>query len=138
MRYWHGGAPGLKAGDLIVPPPPGAVGHLVDGCAVCEARRAGQQLPDDDNNPTWVYVTTDREYARLYAAGYPRGALYVVDPVGDLYDRTGEHDPMPSWGCSSARVLSVYDPVVTLTDRQVRRWKRLSGWRPAALRGGIR
>lgn len=97
-RYWHGGAPGLKPGDLITPQPSGAGGHLVDGCPTCEARKAGTPLDSDDNNPDWVYVTTDREYARLYAAGYPRGGLYQVEPVGEMHDRTGDHDPLPSWG----------------------------------------
>lgn len=125
MRYWHGGVPDLKPGDLITPPPPGQGPHLVDGCAVCEARRAGMPLATDDNNPDWVYITTDREYARLYAAGWPRGALYQVEPIGALHDRSA-HDPLPSWGVAAARVLVVYDPVVTLTASQVRRMRRLA------------
>lgn len=129
-RYWHGGAPGLKPGDLITPRPQGDTSHLVDGCPTCEARKAGHQLAEDDNNPSWVYVTTDREYARLYAAGYPRGDLYRVEPIGELHDRTGDHDPVPSWGVESARVLVVYDAVVNLTPKQARqmraRWERAS------------
>lgn len=124
-RYWHGGAPGLRPGDLIEPRPVGDTRHLVDGCPTCEARRNGTQLDSDDNDPHMVYVTTDREYARVYAAGYPHGALYRVDPVGDLTDRA-EHDFAPSWGCQSARVLAVYDAYVTMTrkqlERAMRRW----------------
>lgn len=126
-RYWHGGAPGLKPGDLITPRPQNDTGHLVDGCPTCEARKAGAQLATDDNNPDWVYVTTSREYARLYAAGYPRGTLYQVEPIGEMHDRTGEHDPEPSWGVESARVLVVYDPVVVPTASQWRRWSRMAG-----------
>lgn len=128
-RYWHGGAPGLRPGDLITPRPDSDTRHLVDGCPTCEARKAGQQLADDDNNPELVYITTDREYARLYAAGYPRGALYRVQPIGELTDRLhGEHDPVPSWGCTSARVLTVYDAVVTLTPKQLRQMRKR--WTP--------
>ncbi len=123
-RYWHGGASGLRPGDVISPRGSNDLDHLVDGCTVCEARRAGQQLANDDNNPAWVYVTTHREYARIYAAGYPRGALYVVDPLGEMHDRTGEHDPVPSWGVERARVLSVYDAVVIPSRGQMRRWLR--------------
>lgn len=123
-RYWHGGAPGLKPGDSIHPRQPGDDQHLVDGCRTCEARRRGEPLADDDNDPGLVYVTTDRDYARIYAAGYPRGGLYVVEPLGELIDRTGLHDPAPSYGCAEARVLSVYDPLVRLSDRQVRRLQR--------------
>jgi hypothetical protein len=123
-RYWHGGAPDLKPGDIIEPRPDSDGRHLVDGCPTCEARRRGEPLATDDNDPGLVYVTTDRDYARIYAAGYPRGGLYVVEPIGELTDRTGTHDPAPSWGCASARVLSVYDPLVTLSDREVRRLMR--------------
>lgn len=117
-RYWHGGAPGLRPGDLIEPQPLGDGAHLVNGCPTCEARRQGEQLPDDDLDPSKVYVTTEREYARIYAAGYPRGALYRVEPVGDLEPSP---DPVPSWGCNAARVIAVYDPLVILTPAEVRR-----------------
>lgn len=118
MRYFHGGTPGLKVGDLIEPRQPGDAGHLVDGCPTCEARKSGQPLPTDNLDPSKVYVTTDREYARIYAAGYPNGALYVVEPMGDL---TPSPDPVPSWGCSAAFVTGVYDAVVRMTPAQVRR-----------------
>ena len=118
MRFFHGGAPGLRVGDLIEPRPAEDTAHLVDGCPVCETRRTGAPLDTDDNDPTLVYVTTDREYARVYAAGYPDGGLYVVEPVGDL---TPSPDPVPSWGCPAARVTGVYDPLVRLTPQQIRR-----------------
>jgi hypothetical protein len=117
--YYHGGAPGLRIGDVIEPRPAGDEGHLVDGCPTCEARRRGEPLPEDDNIAELVYVTTDRDYARIYAAGYPRGALYRVEPLGDLVDRS-EHDPAPSWGCGSARVLAVLDPLVIMAPKRVR------------------
>lgn len=122
-RYWHGGKPGLRPGDLIEPTTGDE--HLLDGCPVCEARRAGQQLADDPNDPTKVYVTTDREYARIYAAGYPDGGLYVVEPIGPM-ERTTD-DEEPSWAVSSARVLRVYDPLVRLDAKQVRRIVRRYG-----------
>lgn len=120
-RYWHGGIPGLKPGDTIDPPT--GTDHLLDDCPVCEARRRGEQLAEDDNDPSMVYVTTDRDYARIYAAGYPRGALYVVEPVGTLHSR-GDHDPAPSWGCVQAVVKSVYDPLVTMSPKETRRLMR--------------
>lgn len=119
-RYWHGGAPGLTIGDLVTPRPLGDNAHLVDGCATCEARRAATPLATDSLDPTRVYITTDREYARLYAAGYPRGGLYRVDPIGDMVETTDIDDPVPSWSVTSARVIGVYDSVVVLTTKQVR------------------
>jgi hypothetical protein len=118
-RLYHGGAPGLRVGDVIEPRPPGDESHLLDGCPTCEARRNGEQLAEDDNDPGLVYVTTDRDYARIYAAGYPHGGLYRVEPVGELVDRSA-HDPAPSWGCASARVLAVLDPLVSLSPKRVR------------------
>lgn len=123
VRYWHGGAPGLRPGDIIEPRAHDDDAHLVDGCPTCDARKAGAQLAEDNNDPALVYVTTDRDYARIYASGYPRGALYRVEPIGELVDRSAQ-DPAPSWGCGSARVLSVYDPLVALTPKQVRRYAK--------------
>ncbi len=125
--YWHGGAPGLKPGDLIEPT--ASDRHLVDGCPICEARRRGQQLASDPNDPTRVYVTTERDYAKIFAAGYPRGALYRVEPIGDMAPTAD--DPAPSWAVERARVISVYDPLVNLTPARVaslaRRWTRQGG-----------
>lgn len=124
-RYWHGGAPGLKPGELITPRQHGDDAHLVDGCPTCEARKQGAPPPDDDLDPNRVYVTTDRDYARIYAAGYPCGALYTVDLVGELPDPSD--DPVPSWAVEAARVRAVYDPLVTLDMKEVRRLMRRYG-----------
>lgn len=126
-RYWHGGAPGLRPGALITPPRGEDRGHLVHGCPTCDARRRGAPLDTDHSRPDRVYVTTNREYARIYAAGWPRGALYQVEPVGDLEETTGVDDPAPSWACTSAIVRVVYDPVVTMTTAQITRSLRRFG-----------
>jgi hypothetical protein len=121
-RLWHGGTPGLRRGDLITDDE-GRTSHLIDGCPVCEARKAGTPLDGDDLDPGRVYVTSDREYARLYAAGFPRGDLYVVRPVGEMVP-TGDSDAAPSWAVDAAEVLAVYDRCVTLTPAQLRRAAR--------------
>lgn len=130
-RLWHGGAPGLAPGDVIIPHEP----NYVDGCKVCEQKRAGQQprlpgLPGIvdplTGHPDRVYITSDREYARWYASKHPTGDLYVVEPVGELEAST--EDPFPSWKVPAARVLTVYSRAVRLTDGQRRtlgnRWGR--------------
>lgn len=116
VRLYHGGVPGLRKGDTITPRTDTA--HLVDGCPTCEARRAGTPLPDDDLDPSLIYVSTDREYASIYAAGYPRGALYQVETDGPM---TPSPDPAPSWGVPSAVVVAVLDPLVRFTPAQTRR-----------------
>lgn len=129
-RYWHGGAPGLKPGDLLTPRKGGDHAHLVKGCRVCEARRQAQPVEEDDNDPSMVYVTTDRDYARIYAFGYPNGALYRVQPIGELSDREG-HDLSTAWGCEAARILAVYDARVQMTEKEVR--KLMAGYASKAL-----
>lgn len=123
-RLWHGGAPGLRVGDVLYPDP-SRTAHLVDGCPTCEARRAGEQLATDNNDASLVYVTTDREYARIYAAGWPRGDLYRVE-VDELPD-VQSPDPVPSWGVRAARIAAVYDRCVSLTPAQIRRLLRRTG-----------
>jgi len=121
-RYWHGGAAGLKPGNLIKP------GHTrtVDGCAICEARANGQTATIDGHavdpatgRPDRVYITTDREYARFYASMALYGDLYRVEPVGDVEPST--EDPFDTWTAASARVLAVYDRAVRLTNGQRQR-----------------
>jgi len=128
VRYFHGGVPGLRPGDLITPHPP----RVVDGCPVCEARAAGVQptvpglgvVDPVTERPDRVYVTTDRDYGRFYASRWYRGDLYVVEPVGELEPST--EDRFPTWTCEAARVRSVYDRCVLLTPGQrrslLRRW----------------
>jgi len=113
---FHGGAPGLKPGDIITPQ--SGTAHLVDGCPTCEARRVGAPLPEDNLDPTAVYVTTVRDYAKVYAAGYPLGAVYRVEPLGEL---TPSPDPVESYGVAAARVVSVLDPLVRLSGHEQRR-----------------
>jgi hypothetical protein len=128
MRYFHGGYPGLKPGQLITPHPP----NVVDGCAICAAKAAGQQpevpglgiIDPLTDRPDRIYITTDREYARFYASKYPRGDLYTVEPVGDLEPSAEDH--FPSWTVPAARVRHIYDRYVQLTPGQrrslLRRW----------------
>jgi hypothetical protein len=135
VRYWHGGAPGLRVGDLIVP----GERHYVDGCAVCASKKRGENyrlangaaVDPLNAHEDRVYITADREYARFYASKYPRGDLYTVEPVGELEAST--EDPFPTWHVGSARVVSVYDRYVRLSDRQrltlQRRWKRVDDGR---------
>lgn len=128
-RLFHGGVPGLRPGDLLTPHPPNAV----DGCDICAAKAAGNQpyvegvgiVDPLTERPDRVYLTGDREYARFYASKFPRGDLYVVEPVGAVEAST--EDPFPTWVAEAARVRSVYDRYVQLTPQQrralLRRWQ---------------
>lgn len=128
-RLWHGGAPGLRPGDLIEPRPEDDRRHLVDGCPTCQAMQSHER-PEHLARPDRIYVTTDRVYASIYAAGYPRGALYRIEAIGDL-EPTGHgpgwDDAAPSWAVPAARVISVYDACVVWGPKDVRRIERRYG-----------
>ncbi|MGV8973698.1 MAG: hypothetical protein ACOH10_15365 [Rhodoglobus sp.] len=125
MRLWHGGVPGLRLGDLIVP---GHERQTKDGCPICEARTAelaGGPRPVVDGlamHADKVYLTTDREYARHYASLFGRGDLYRVEPVGQV-ERSAE-DSIETYLADSAAVTGVYDRAVLLTNRQRRALQR--------------
>ena len=73
-----------------------------------------------------VYLTTDRDYARWYAARSGNGDLYRVTPVG-LMTKSVE-DPFLSYTVDRARVLEVIERGVHLlrADRRaiLKRWKK--------------
>ncbi len=122
MTYYHGGVPGLRAGDVLLP---GHSRQHHDGCPWCEARAAGKSLGgmDPPSQRDAVYVTTSREYAQFHASLYGRGDLYIVEPIGPLEE--SKEDRFPSWTCASAVVRTVYKRAVLLTWSQRRRMYRL-------------
>jgi hypothetical protein len=135
VRYWHGGIPGLRVGDLIEP------GHeraTKDGCPICEARKAGAAAIDPPSaHADRIYITTDRLYAKHYASLYGRGDLYRVEPISDLLRST--EDSYETYAVTSARVVAVYDRAVLLTNSERRRLFREWGQadRAAAIRKAV-
>jgi hypothetical protein len=89
MTYFHGGAPGLKVGDLIRP-----------------AISLGIDHPRTPNQPRYsprrVYITRTRWYAELFASG--KGDLYEVKPVGRALPDLDAND---SFTCSCAEIVAV-------------------------------
>jgi hypothetical protein len=131
-RFFHGGAPGLKVGDILSPRPADDQRHLVDGCGICEARRRGAPSDyDRDHNFAAVYVTTDRQVARFFANGYPHGGVYRVEPLGELTTDPEQPpwaiDEPVSFAVPQARVLAVLDPLVRVTAKEARRMMRRLG-----------
>lgn len=131
MTYFHGGVPDLRPGDLIEPQPMGQGRHLVPGCPVCEARRAGTPSDYDRNHRfDRVYVTTDRFVARCFAFGYPEGDVYYVEPLGNL-EPDPEHEE--SFAVRGARVKAVVARRVVPRPAEYRRWAKLAGLTEADL-----
>lgn len=157
---YHGGIHGLSVGDLLVPSPPHVTDGCPVCVARSEGRtlRVGEyrqwlvtlgdrakpllsMLADaDDAEPMdppsgreAVYLTSDRTYARWYAAR-SKGDLYRATPVGRLTRST--EDTFPTWTADSARVVEVVERNVRLQRAErralLRAWIRADAARGAA------
>lgn len=99
--YWHGGAPGLKVGEYILPPSVTGTAHTLSAYADCLEPRPGYL-------PTRVYVTPEYEAAEVFAAMYPDGGwVYRVEPEGVLEADLGSTEPGLSFACERARIVEV-------------------------------
>jgi hypothetical protein len=108
-RFYHGGVRRLHRGGLILPSSrTGAFSTADYGAAdVCRRDR--------------VYVCTDLQAARAYAAMYAkgpgdigRGDVYEVEPLGTLAPDPDCYVPGLSWEVPMARVLRVVERWVQL------------------------
>lgn len=117
MRYFHGGIPGMKPGALILPP---ATTGTERTLAEYSEQLGGEHVRRDR-----VYLATARDVAKAYAAFYPDGALYEVEPRGALEPDPDCYVPGLSWQCEAAVVLAVVDPVVLFRARTPERWMRM-------------
>lgn len=88
--YFHGGAPGLKPGDLVRP---------AISLGITKIRTPNQPR----YNPRRVYITRLRWYAELFANGQ-QGDVYEVRPVGRALP---DLDARGSFCCSCAEVVAV-------------------------------
>ncbi len=111
--YFHGGKPGQHAGAMLVAHVP----ETRDSCPVCQLKRKGR-----DEYARALHFTTDREYGRVFAHGYPRGDLYSVQPVGEVM-MLNDH-PFPVAICHSALIRSVAERYVQLDAGERRRLAR--------------
>ena len=103
-EFWHGGAPGLEVGTILVP------GNQVPGYSEIFAETPQEDLKALGQG--WVYVTTDRGLARDFAAQngtlFGAGCLYRVQPLEGLVpDPDYAHFPGVSYRVRRARVLAI-------------------------------
>ena len=119
--YYHGGADGLSAGDIL---DPSNQRKHHDGCPWCEARAAGEAHlgMDGPSQVEGIYFTTDKLYAKHYASLYGAGDLYKVEPVGEAVRST--EDSYDTWVAPRARIVGVVEKAVRLTDKERRRLAR--------------
>lgn len=125
LRLYHGGIPGLHAGDIITG---GHERRLRDDCPICQARKAqadGGPPPIIDGLATHrdhVYMTPNRLYAKHYASLWGYGDLYRVEPITSLARST--EDSIETWHAAQARIIGVYERAVLLTMSERRRLLR--------------
>lgn len=120
--YYHGGVPDLRPGDLLEPD---HSRREHKGCPWCEARRIGGAFlgMDGPSRRHGVYFTPVRIYAKFHASLWGRGDLYRVEPVGHM--ELSLEDTIETWLAPRARVISVYDRAVLLTDTERRKLERI-------------
>ncbi len=114
--FFHGGHPGLDVGDWIECPDVTGTDHRL-------SRYVGPEEPFG-NRTDVVYVTTNPEHARVFAAVYPDGAVYRVKPEGEMSE-----DPDNPGGESlmarRAQVVEVVRERVVFAHRTIDSWLRL-------------
>ncbi len=85
--YFHGGVPGLRVGQYILPPCETGAFSVADCTTAPEAEQARLEAVHRRDR---VYLATDRRIAMLWAALYPEGTpdeggwVYRVEPEGDV------------------------------------------------------
>ena len=99
--WWHGGAPGLEAGDLIRPA--SDTGSEAATHNVLPSLKAYQ--------PTFVYVANNIDMAIYFAGRYPGGgSVYEVQPI-DITDIDPDctTEDCAAYICESARIIRRID-----------------------------
>lgn len=100
-RYYHGGVRGLRRGDKILPPCTTGNSTLLE--------YAREINPNCDQRDDKIYLTTDKKWARLFAAALPRGDVYEVIPDGELEDDPDCLEKGLSYQCQSGTIKRVID-----------------------------
>jgi rifampin ADP-ribosylating transferase len=102
--YFHGGAPGLRVGGYLLPP-------AVSGQQVTTHRANAALGAPGIARGDRVYVTTERDFAYVFAALYPLqrgGWVYQVEPEGVVEPDPDCNTPGLSWECERARIVRVW------------------------------
>lgn len=113
MRSWfHGGVPGLQVGDMILPPDRSGTEHTLSAYA-------SEDAPHGSRTDV-VYVTSRQDSARVFAAIYPDGALYRVEPAEWRgLDPDAPHEAMM---CDRAEIVEVVRERVVFAHRTFESW----------------
>lgn len=114
--FWHGGAPGLQIGEVLLTAQAAVVAGRVD-----TAHALQRGYADGTTDRRRVYFTTDREMARGYCGLYKvdaetSGALYRVQPIGAVEVDPDFEGRNVSWCAPGARILAVEEEQVDVDE----------------------
>lgn len=120
VKYWHGGAPGLQVGDVLMSRTAQALQP--------RQRIVAQPRPFDEvTNRDRVYFSDNQDFARAYAyqlelttpsgAIVTRGSLYEVEPIGTIEEDEDYAGCAVSWCAPSAVITAVADVDVRMRER---------------------
>lgn len=115
VKWFHGGVPGLQVGDWIEPPDVSGATHTLSDYVPEDAPHGFRR--------DVVYLTLRQDSARFFAAVYPDGALYRVEPEGDI--EVDPDAPSEAVMCRRARIVEVVRPRVVFAHRTFDSWLRL-------------
>lgn len=96
--YFHGGRPGMRPGQFVLPPSITGAKSMADFGAEGICRR------------DHVYVTTEFQAAALYGGMYRSkkgGDVYLVEPIGELESDPDCDMPGLSYSVPKARIIKV-------------------------------
>ena len=124
-RLWHGGVPGLRVGDWILPPAETGAESIGDVSRALGFTRVVSRLDR-------AYVTTDRQLALALASGYGRrdraagrGSLYAVEvPAGATLEADDDFPlgPFATFQLGRAEVVQVHSVLVDPQDQTLGRY----------------
>jgi hypothetical protein len=99
VKYYHGGAPRLRPGDFILP-------SAITGAST-NADYGAEKVCRRDR----IYLTSDFQAATFFAAMHHsnHGAIYEVEPVGEVIHDPDCNEPGLSFECERAKILRVFD-----------------------------
>lgn len=114
--FWHGGAPGLQAGEVLLTAHAALMAGRTD-----TAHSLQKGYADGTTDSRRVYFTTDREMARGYCGLYKvdddvAGSLYRVAPIGPVQVDPDFDGRNVSWCAPGARIIEVEEEQVDVDE----------------------
>lgn len=120
--YYHGGIPGLRVGQYILPPSETGALSLSD---MVEILTVGPEVAEETrrvHNRDRVYLTTELDTATIFAGHYPHpdgarrrgGDVYRVEPEGQIEPDPDYHgDDGASIAAPRARITGIVATGIT-------------------------